>query len=272
MLDRLFPPSQDHLPLTWWKQRPIYLAALVALAALASMILTAIVGPKVAGQMVFTYDSFFREWHLWTPFTCLWMNPPSLWTVIGCLLLWNFGEAVERHLGRRAFVRLLVLLWLAPLMVISLFGILGMPGFACAGVMAMEFAIFVAFATLYPTAKISIIILTLDAWVLAAIFVSLNVLGSLFARDWASLVLLASTVGTAHFFIRYEKGELELPSVPKPASKPSKPSPKPSAAPKAEMNVDDLLDKISREGLHSLTAEERQALEKASQKMRRRSP
>jgi hypothetical protein len=270
MLDRLFPPSQDHLPLTWWKQRPIYLAALVALAALASMILTAILGPKLAGQMVFTYDSFFREWHLWTPLTCLWMNPPGLWTVIGCLLLWNFGEAVERHIGRRAFVRLLVLLWLAPLMVISLFGILGMPGFACAGVMAMEFAIFVAFATLYPTAKVSIIILTLDAWVLAAIFVSLNVLGSLFARDWASLVLLASTVGTAFLFIRYEKGELELPSMPKPASKPPKPAPKSSHTPKAGPSVDDLLDKISREGLHSLTAEERQALEKASREMRHR--
>lgn len=271
MLDRLFPPSQDHLPLTWWKQRPIYLAAMVALAGLASMILTAIVGPKVAGLMVFTYDSFFQKWHLWTPFTCLWMNPPSFWTVIGCLLLWNFGEAVERHIGRRAFVRLLVLLWLAPLMVISLFGILGMPGFACAGVMAMEFAIFVAFATLYPTAKVGIIILTLDAWVLAVIFVSLNVLGSLFARDWASLVLLASTVGTAYLFIRYEKGELEMPSMPKVATKPSKPAQKPSPAPKAEASVDDLLDKISREGFHSLTAEERQALDKASREMRRRS-
>lgn len=268
MLDRLLPPSQDHLPLMWWRQHPVYLSAMLALAAMGSMVLTALLGPIIAGAMVFSYPRFFQDGHLWTPFTCLWMNPPSFWTVIGCLLLWNFGEAVERHIGRRAFARLLVLLWLAPLIVISVFGLLGIQGLVCAGVMALEFAIFIAFATLYPTAKVSLILVTLDAWLLAVIFVALNALGSLFARDWTSLVLLASTVGTAHLFIRHEKGELKLPSMPKAAAKRSQPPPKSVTS---QVSVDDLLDKISREGLHSLTAQEREALEKASRDMRRRS-
>lgn len=268
MFDRLLPPSQDHLPLTWWRQQPVYLAAILALAALASMILTALLGPQISSQFIFGYDLFFRQLHLWTPLTYPFFNPPSLWTLIGCYLLWNFGEAVERHIGRRAFVKLLALLWLVPPVVISLFGVLGLGGFACAGIMAIEFAIFIAFATLYPTAKVSILIVTLDAWVLAAVLVGVNVLQSIFARDVSSLILLASTVGTAYAFIRFEKGELTLPSIPKPSLKPAKPAAPASKA--AVPSVDDILDKISHQGMHSLTAEERRILDKASHEMRKR--
>jgi membrane associated rhomboid family serine protease len=268
MFDRWLPPSQDHLPLTWWRQQPVYLAAILALGALASMILTALLGPQISTQFIFSYESFFRQYHLWTPFTYPFFNPPSLWTIIGCYLLWNFGEAVERHIGRRAFVRLLALLWLVSPVIISLVGVLGMGGFACAGIMAIEFAIFIAFATLYPTAKVSILIVTLDAWVLAAILVGVNVLQSLFVRDLSSLILLASSVGTAYAFIRFEKGELTLPSIPKPslkAAKPAAPASKPAAP-----SVDDILDKIGHQGMHSLTTEERRILDKASREMRKR--
>ena len=174
---------------------------------------------------------------------------------------------MERHIGRRAFVRLLLLLCLVPPVVISLFGMLGMGAFACAGIMAIEFAIFIAFATLYPTAKVSILIVTLDAWVLAAILVGVNVLQSLFVRDLSSLILLASTVGTAYAFIRFEKGELKLPSMPQTSPEPAKAAPpsKPVAP-----TVDDILDKISHQGMHSITAEERRILDKASQEMRKR--
>jgi hypothetical protein len=269
MFDRWLPPSQDHLPLTWWRQQPVYLAAILALGALASMILTALLGPQISTQFIFSYESFFRQYHLWTPFTYPFFNPPSLWTIIGCYLLWNFGEAVERHIGRRAFVRLLLLLCLVPPVVISLFGVLGMGGFACAGIMAIEFAIFIAFATLYPTAKVSILIVTLDAWVLAAILVGANLLQSLFVRDVSSLILLASTVGTAYAFIRFEKGELKLPTMPKPSPKPAKATAKPASKPAAP-TVDDILDKISHQGMHSLTTEERRILDKASREMRKR--
>lgn len=265
MFNSWLPESQDRLPLTWWKQQPVYLTAIIALVAAASMIVTALFGYALMGHLVFTFDSAFRQLHLWTPLTYILVNPPSLWTLLGCYLLWNFGEAVERHLGRRAFVRLLLLLLLASPLLITAFGLIGAHGFACAGVMQLEFGIFIAFATLYPRAKISIIILTIDAWVLAAIFVGINALGSLAARDWASLLLLAANVGTAYAFIRYEKGELKLPSLPKPAPQARKPAKKSSAP-----SVDDILDKISHQGMQSLTAEERRILDKASDEMKRR--
>jgi hypothetical protein len=55
--------------------------------------------------------------------------------------------------------------------------------------------------------------------------------------------------------------------MPKPAFKLAKAT-KP-ATPRAP-SVDDILDKISREGMHSLSAEERRILDKASDEMKRR--
>jgi len=265
MFNSWLPESKDHLPLTWWKQHPVYLAAIIALAGAASMVLTAVVGYSMMGHLVFTYQGAFHHLRLWTPLTYILYNPPSLWTLIGCLLLWNFGEAVERHLGRRAFVRLLLSLLLVSPVLITLFGLLGSYGFGCAGIMQLEFGVFIAFATLYPQAKLSVIIVTVEAWVLAAVFVGLNALGSLANRDWSSLLLLAANVGTAYAFIRYETGALKLPSLPKRA-----PQAKKTAKKSNTPTVDDILDKISRQGMQSLTPEERRILDKASDEMKRR--
>lgn len=283
MFDSWFPESKDHLPLTWWKTHPIYLAAVIALVAAASMVVFGILGAIVGAEalvawLVFDFGSL-REWQIWTPLTYVLVNPPSLWTLVGCLLMWNFGEAVERHLGRRAYVRLLLLLVLVAPAMITLLHLAGVRGLAAAGVSSLGFGIFVAFATLYPQAKINLLIATVDAWVLAAVFVGINALQHLAFRDWSGLLLLASNVGAAYACIRFEKGELMLPSIPKPHFKkaPSQPfrsttaSAKPARPAKPEgPSVDDLLDKISHQGMQSLTAEERRILDQASEEMKRR--
>lgn len=286
MFDSLLPESKDHLPLTWWKTHPIYLAAIIALVAAASMVVFAILGADaMVAWFVFDFASL-REWQLWTPLTYVLVNPPSLWTLIGCLLLWNFGEAVERHLGRRAYVRLLLLLVLAAPGVITLLHLAGVRGLAAVGVSSLGFAVFVAFATLYPQAKINLLIATVDAWVLAAVLVGINVLQELASRHWSGLLLLAVNVGAAYAYIRFEKGELKLPSLPKPhfkqtpsrAERPSASSgadagastkPARPAKPKGP-SVDDILDKISHQGMQSLTPEERRLLDQASEEMKKR--
>lgn len=273
MFNSWLPESKDHLPLTWWKTHPVYLAAVITLAGAASMVITAVLGYDLMGHFVFTYDSAFRQLHLWTPLTYIFFNPPSLWTLVGCLLLWNFGEAVERHLGRRAFVRLLLLLLLVSPLFITLFSLLGSRGLACMGITQLEFGVFIAFATLYPNAKLNVIILAVEAWVLAAVFVGINALACIGGRDWSSLLLLAANVGTAYAFIRYETGALKLPSLPKRSPQSTKSARPAKSAPKSKSSspsVDDILDKISHQGMHSLTAEERRILDQASDQMKRR--
>jgi len=268
MFNTWLPPSQDRLPLTWWRQHPIFLAAIIALAGAASMVAFAILGPRVMGGLVFSYEAAFTRWHLWTAATFVLVNPPSLWILVGCYLLWSFGEAVERHLGRRAFVRLLLLLVMVSPMTITVLHLAGVTGMGCAGITQLSFGVFIAFATLYPRAKISIIILALDAWVMAALFVGINALQCLAGRDWGVLALLIANVGAAYAFIRFEKGELKLPSRPKSASRTAGAArPTRRSAP----SVDDILDKISLHGMQSLTDEERRILDKESDEMRRRS-
>jgi len=267
MFDSWFPESKDRLPLTWWKQQPVYLAAIIALIGVASMVVFAVFGPGLMEYLAFNFDAAFKEWRLWTPVTYVLVNPPSLWALLGCYLLWSFGEAVERHLGRRAFVRMLMLLLASSPLFITLLNLVSGRDMSCAGMMQLEFGVFIAFATLYPRAKISIIILTLDAWVMAAIFVGINALQCLAARDWVSLLLLAANVGTAYAFIRFEKGELKLPSMPKLTPKAAKPA---QSSKSSTPGVDDILDKISRHGMQSLSAEERRILDSASDEMKRR--
>jgi len=276
MFNSWLPESKDHLPLTWWKTHPVYLAAVIALVGAASIILTALLGFERAPWLVFTYHNAFSEWRLWTVFTYVLFNPPNIWVVLGCFLLWNFGEAIERHLGRRAFVRLLVLLWMTPPALVTLMGLFGHQGslvlnmaFGCplaAGVTILEFGVFNAFAALYPRAKISLILITLDAWVVAVIFSSIYAFQHIAGRQWAELIILLGSIAVACLCIQFETGALKLPSLPKrsppQARKPAKKSNTPT--------VDDILDKISHQGMHSLTAEERRILDQASDQMKRR--
>lgn len=267
MFDRWLPPSQDHQPLTWWRQQPVFLSAILALVAAGSIIVTALLGPHAA-QLVFTSEAFFKQAHLWVLLTYPLINFPSVWVVIGCFLLWRFGESVERHIGRRAFVGLLLLLLIVPPVIISLFGVTGFASIACAGIMALEFAVFIAFATLYPTAQVCMIIITFDAWVLAAVLAGVQALERVAYRDWTGLLVLVAEIGTAYLFIQHSTGRLSLPELPHRAPKSTKPGNKP--APPAPPTVDQLLEKISRNGIHSLNAEERLILDKASDELRRR--
>lgn len=279
MFNSWLPESKDHLPLTWWKTHPIYLAAILALVGVAGAIASLVLGQSGMTYLAFSFDNAFKEFRLWTPLTYVLFNPFPLLTVLGCYLLWKCGEAVERHLGRRAFVRLLLLLVAASPLMITLLHAAGKHGLTCAGIMQLAFGVFIAFATLYPRVEISIIILTLEARVLAAVIVGISALLYLAGGDWVSLALLAANVGTAFAFIRYEQGGLKLPSMSMP-SRPVKPTtvawttnaakPAKQSKPKSP-SVDDILDKISHHGMQSLTPEERRILDKASEEMKRRS-
>lgn len=286
------PESKEHLPLTWWKGHPIYLSALLALGGVASMILTAIlmaVSPGLVAALIFTPENFLKGF-VWTPVTYWLVNPADLWLVLSCYFLWNFGEAVERHLGRRSFVRLGIILLLVSPLLVSLLAFFG-PARGSMGMSQWGLGIFIAFATLYPRAQISLILFSVEARILAAIYVGVNALQHLAVRDWTGLAILAGLVGTAVAYIRYEQGALTLPKMPafgrqqRPArssvknppgrssgdeiQKPAVPVEKKAARPRRSPAVDDILDKISRDGMHSLTAEERKILDRASEDLQR---
>lgn len=273
--------SQDHLPLTWWKGRPIFLAAILALVALVSMVVTAILGSAAAHWFAFSYDGFFHGLRLWTPLTYALVNGPSLWLVIGCVIIWQYGERLERHLGRRSFVKLVVILLALSPMLTSLLGVLGASVSVAAGVHQLTFGIFVAFATLYPRAQVSLIVAVVEIWIIAAVLIGVILLSCLAARDWSTFLLLSGQVIAAYSFVRYEQGQLQLPRMTRvmperrTAPRATAPSvPRKTKTTKAKdsgmADVDSILDKISRDGIHSLTPQERSILARASDDLQKR--
>lgn len=269
------PESKDHIPLTWWKGNPIYLSVFIALAAVASMIITSVwmaVDQGSLSNLTFSYGSW-SSLHLWAPVTYLLVNPPNILFVLSCFFFYRFGEAVERHLGRRSFVKLFVILWAVSPFLVTLAGWFGLMT-ASVGVTALFMGVFVAFATLYPRVELSLIFFTVQVWILAAVIVGVNVLQYLAAQYWGGLFLLAGQIVTAIIYIRYEQGALSLPSMPTFRAPAPNPGPishrQPKAKPKFSPAVDDILEKISRDGMHSLTEEERLVLDQASDELQKR--
>jgi hypothetical protein len=182
------------------------------------------------------------------------------------MIVW-FGRELEKFIGRRVFLRFYAGLYLLSPLLFTLIGLrwpMHLSGETGA------FALFVAFATLYP--NIAMIFNLLAKWV-AAILVALYSLVALAYHDWVGLLSLWITTSYAYAFVSLEQGRFTLPTVNfrrhqpklrllqdlKPQKAVSVKIPKDDSM--AEMDA--LLDKIARSGLSSLTANERAQLAKA---------
>jgi hypothetical protein len=139
------------------------------------------------------------------------------------------------------------------------------------------FAIFVAFATLYPGAPVFFNLLA--KWV-ALVLVGIYTLIALNNRDPVSLISLWATTGFAFAFVRYQQGYLTLPTPnlfqrgPKLRVLPDLKTDKSTSAKKDKSSsmaeVDALLDKIAQSGMASLTAKERAKLDAARAELLKR--
>lgn len=289
-MSRHYEISDDdhHRPLTWVQGHPLYATHLIVAALGLTIFATAIVLGSGAASSIETlvFDGAkLLNGEAWRVLTYGLVNYPSLSIAIDLLLLFWFGREVEKHLGRRSFLRLYLFLYLIPPLLLSALAVwapLNLAGQTGA------LAVFVAFATLYPSATV---VLNLAASWAAAALVAIFTLVAIASRDWAGLVALWSTTAYAHAFIRHSQGRLtlglpRLPSVlhrspqprPRPSSAPlpthpvkSHRGPGPATPPADDMaEVDRLLDKISRSGLQSLTPPELERLSAAQARLARR--
>jgi membrane associated rhomboid family serine protease len=261
---------------------------LVAALVVSMLVTTALQFARADGLIALLSFSGEAVWRgeVWRVLTYGLVNPPSLGLAIELLMLVWFGREVEGFLGRRDFLRLYVGLYLVrPLLFSALAPVL--PANFAGG--TGSFAVFIAFATLFPDAPLLFNLLARwVAWGLLA----LGALMALGARDGMRLLELAATSGFAFAFIRHHQGRWSFPRFPR--FRLSRPAPAtatraapvpvaaragtarssgttpPVAAPMAE--VDALLDKIAQSGIHSLTAAERARLEAAREDLQRRRP
>ena len=270
------PGGQE--PVTWWRGKPIHLTTVIVLLHVPAMILTSVMmgtgWPANIGRIVFSVPDLLRgEW--WRPFTFLFLIPPSFWLVIGLVFFWQFGRAVEGVLGWRKFLGLYLVLCFTPA-VASLFCAAIGRNFPVSGTMNANFAVFVAFAILYPEANM--FLLNVAAKWVAIGFVAVGVLAEIAspASGLLGAFVFLSTIAACYLFLKFqgirggfswfnrwkeEREEARYEKIQKKRLLESKEH-------FISDQVDPILDKIAREGMQSLTEEEKGILARAKDKLR----
>jgi len=273
---------------TWIRGQPIYAAHFVVVVFVVSMLVTTILMFAKAyvtlGWLGFSSEAVLRG-QVWRILTYGLVNQPSIWFAIDMVMIVWFGRELEKFFGRKKFLGFFAGLYLLKPVLFTLIGLWAPTSFSG---QSGSFALFIAFATLYP--NVALMLNLLAKWV-AVILVSLYTLIALSNRDSIGLISLLATTGYAFAFVRYQQGHFTFPSFSLPKRQPkfqvlpggrdqpssrassssSSSSGKTSAssAPRSARDtttseMDALLDKIARSGMGSLTPDERARLDAAA--------
>lgn len=271
--------SDDYQPVTWVGRHPVHVTTLlVAMHVFTAIVACFIVGAGILGHLAFDSALVLQGGEFWQLATYAFVHSPSalLWFAVEMYMLFVFGREVERFIGRRAFIVLYLSLLLAPTVLLTLWGFSGRTGIA--GSPALHFGIFIAFATIYPNVEL---LLRIQAKWVALALAAISTLQLLAYRDWSAMAVLWVSIAVAFSFIRLRGVGPELVWWGNLKSR-WQPKPKfhvvPRAAPRRVVepenvheSIDPVLEKISRQGINSLTASERKALDRARARLLKKS-
>lgn len=268
--------SDDYKPVTWMGRVPVDVTTILVGIHVAVAIITAFLfrfGPLgFLDHFMFDSSAVLRG-EVWRVITYAFIHSPNnlIWFAIEMYMLFVFGREVERFIGQRSFIVLYLSLLLTPPLFLTLWGLGQRSGLA--GSPILHFGVFIAFATIYPSAEMFLrITAKWTALILAAVY-SLTMLA---AQPWYNLVVLWLTIATAFLFVRlqgigpelvwWENFKARLQPKPK-----FKVVPKPEAPRRTDddlyESVDPILEKIAKLGIGSLTPNERRQLDRARNRL-----
>ena len=218
---------------------------------------------------------------IWRLATYGFIHPPSgyalLMFAIEMYMLFFFGREVERFIGRRAYIWLYALLLVVPAVVLELWGLIHQTRTGLSGSGALHFAVFTAFVTIYPNVQF---FLRIPAKWLFVIFAAIATLSGLAAHDWQDLLVLWNSIALAFIFIELRGAGPELAWINNFKAR-FRPKPKLYVVQKASTrsvepddvyaSVDPILDKIAKSGMASLTETERKMLDRARNRLLKKS-
>ena len=271
--------SDDYQPVTWMGRHPVHVTTLlVAVHALTAIVACFLGGTGLLGHLAFDSALVWQRGEVWQLGTYAFVHAPSalLWFAVEMYMLFVFGREVERFIGRNAFIVLYLSLLLIPTVLLSIWGLWQRVGIA--GSPALHFGIFIAFATIYPSVEL---LLRIQAKWVALALAAISTLQLLAYRDWSAMAVLWLTVAAAFFFIRLRGvgpelvwwRDLKSRWEPKPKFQVvQRSTPRRVAEPEnVHDSIDPVLDKISKQGINSLTASERRALDRARARLLKKS-
>jgi membrane associated rhomboid family serine protease len=239
------------------------------------------VSPRALDVLVL-FPQKARQGQLWRIVTWPLVNPPSLLGLLALVIFWWFGRDLEAQMVRRRFLFFVVALVVIGGLVATLVNV------ALVGFRFVEFGTFIAFVAEHAHARF---FFNIPAWVIAIVFVGIDVLQLLGSRDFELLLVEFVIIGSALLISRAYGLASDTPWVPK-LKLPGAGSPGPrkkkvkkgraklASVPvgvessnaaldiSGQFEMDSLLDKISAGGMESLTSAERKRLEQLSKQLR----
>ena len=274
--------SEDYYPLTWVGRVPIYVTTLLVIIHVLCMVgvtvAMAITNVQAAVEspwlypFVYSSTGIIHGFKVWQFVTYAFVNEPSPWFAVDMFLLYMFGREVERFLGRKSFLWLYLALLLITPAVLTLLAILNFPAaifpaqFHGSG--PLHFAVFMAFVFIYPNAEAMLIRIPFK-WI-AAILLGIYSLFDIAHQLWLHLGVLWLESACAILMLRFAgvtNASLEAWLPPRdyeePEPRPRRLRIKDKPEPNLHDSIDPLLEKISKQGIGSLTKRERQRLEQA---------
>jgi membrane associated rhomboid family serine protease len=232
--------------------------------------------------------------YIWQLLTYQFLHAGLFHLLLNCWGIYVFGKDVENALGKRLFFILYFTSGVAGglLQVLASLGMRGHFGVSVVGASAGLFGLIAAFAMMYPNRTLTLLLffvipVSVQAKVLLMVAGAIAVFGMLFPGDNVAHAAHLGGILAGMVFIRQMRHKLgHWPGEPpKPRRRPlfgfgtGKPS-KPGGSTVIDVEevsddyvaseVDPILEKISKHGIHSLTARERKTLEEARKKMGRR--
>ena len=271
------PFSGYSAPLGYFRGVPVYLTTILVVIHVVALLATAGVqgfGTKTDvlewQRLVGFTSNFWETGRFWTPLTYLFYHnivSEHIFFAVELVLFYWFGHEVEKHLGRIRFAVLYGLLALIPpLALVAVKDWLGVSGLV--GSRFLHFGVFISFVAVYPqTLFFGAIPAKWVAWVL--LFISTVYI--VVVHSWEQLIQLWLVTLTAVLFVRSGIGVVEWVDSWRMEYAERKMKARVAAhqmkVKREEESVDAVLEKISREGLASLSDTERLVLERASRKL-----
>ena len=273
--------SDDYRPVAWIGRYPIRIITVIAALYVVGMFAT--VGMQTAGAN-FTIFAFqfpiFIHGAFWQPLTCTFIQSADFFFVFNILFLYWAGRQLEEFLGRKRFIQLFVMLLLIPPLVISSWVLFGR-AWMYFGSYEVCIGMFIAFATVYPNIE-------LFGWVtlkwLAFAGIILGTMQDLPHHAWGNLSVLWAMCLAAFLYIRFVQGRIPINVDPARLNPFRRRRPRLTIVQKASTSsrrvvepedvyasVDPILDKIAKSGMGSLTETEKKILDRARNRLLKKS-
>lgn len=246
----------------------LFVVLLGAIGMIASLIV-----PFLPGVLSY-YPQLLLSGEVWRVVTWPMADGIGLWSALNLFFLWYFGRELESTLGRVRMAWLFVGIWASLTAAITVVALL-VPSGGIAGLGLVEFMILLLWIAEYPTRRF---LFNIPAWAFGAVLVALQVLSILGAGSYSGLLALLLSFTFVALSARRQGLLTAYTWIPgrtsaEPGSRPRKPSASERRETRRhvsdEARMDDLLGKISAEGIHSLSKSERAELEKLRQRRRR---